>query len=78
MQNEYELSLSELLEPEDFELSEREQLALQGKISMSQGLFNGCISKCDFTTANELFIKYPEFAKHYAYIRESLIKNNQN
>ena len=78
MQNEYELSLSELLEPEDLELSEREQLALQGKIQMTQGLFNGCISKCDFTTANELFFKYPEFSKNYANLREIEIKKNQN
>ena len=27
--------------------------------------------KCDFDTANELFFKYPDFAREYARIRES-------
>ncbi len=73
MSNEHEydgLTLGELLEPEDFELNERELSALHGDIVMTQGLFNSCISKCDFETANKLFFQYPNFAKEYARIKE--------
>ena len=66
-----DLRLSDLLDTEDFELTERELLALNREIPMTQGLFNGCISKCDFDTANELFFKYPDFAREYARIKES-------
>lgn len=75
MYNIDDLKLGELLETEDFELNERELLALNGEIPMNQGLFNGCISKCDFDTANELFFKYPTFASEYARIRESELKD---
>lgn len=75
MYNDDDLRLSDLLDTDDYELSERELLALHGKIPMSQGLFNGCISKCDFDTANELFFKYPDFASEYARIRESELKD---
>lgn len=74
MIDDYDLKLGELLETEDFELNERELSALHGQIKMTQGLFNACISKCDFETANELFFKYPDFAKHYADIREFTLK----
>ena len=75
MYNDCDLRLGELLDTEDYELNERELLALYGKIQMNQGLFNGCISKCDFDTANELFFKYPDFAHEYARIRESELKD---
>ena len=70
-----DLKLGELLDTEDYELNERELLALHGKIPMNQGLFNGCISKCDFDTANKLFFQYPDFAREYAHIRETELKN---
>ena len=78
MIEDYNLRLGELLDKEDFELNERELSALHGQIEMTQGLFNGCISKCDFETANELFFKYPIFAREYARIREAELKNNQS
>ena len=78
MIDDYDLKLGELLETEDFELNERELSALHGHIEMTQGLFNGCISKCDFETANKLFFKYPHFANEYARIREIEQKNNQD
>lgn len=75
MYNNDVLPLGELLDIEDFELNEYELLALQGKIPMTQSLFNGCISKCDFETANKLFFEYADFANEYARIREAELKN---
>lgn len=49
MIDDYHIKLGELLEPEDFELNERELSALLGEIPMTQELFNGCVSKKPIT-----------------------------